>query len=232
MSEEVKLKLSKIPDEWKTLLSNFLSSPSWEELLDKVSLEYEKETVYPPVAKVYDALEKTAPRDVKCVIIGQDPYFNPDQANGLAFSVSKGTKFPPSLLNIYKELYYEYGYPVPKNNGDLSSWAKQGVLLLNATLTVKAGEANSHSSLGWSMFTDEIIKAIDSLNQPVVYLLWGRYAQAKETLIHSPLSYIIKTAHPSPLSANHGFFCSDCFIRCNRYLKEHNLEEIDFQIKD
>lgn len=231
-SLEIKAKLMDVPSQWRELVNDYVSSESFENLVNAAADRYLKETVYPPIDKVYSALELVNPEDVKCVIIGQDPYFNEGQANGLAFSVNRGTKLPPSLQNIYKELFYEFGYPIPKTNGDLSSWAKQGVLLLNATLTVKALEPNSHQALGWSDFTDAVIKSLSDLNRPIVYLLWGSYAQKKASLITSSSAYIIKTAHPSPLSANKGFFCSDCFKKCNRYLVEHDLTPIDFQITD
>lgn len=230
--EDNKRALLAIPERWQELLKDAIASASFDKLVTEVASQYATNVIYPPLERVYSALSEVAPEDVKCVIIGQDPYFNEGQANGLAFSVNKGIKLPPSLQNIYKELFYEFGYPIPKRNGDLTAWAKQGVLLLNATLTVKAGEPNSHADLGWSQFTDSIIKALDSLNQPIVYLLWGNYAHKKASLITSEKAYIIKTAHPSPLSANHGFFCSDCFKKCNRYLKENKLLPIDFQIKD
>ena len=230
--KEIKTILLDIPPKWKSLLNDYVTGKEFDDLINLVAERYQKETVYPPLDKVYAALKIVEPQDVKCVIIGQDPYFNEGQANGLAFSVNKGTKLPPSLQNIYKELFYEFGYPIPKYNGDLTPWAMQGVLLLNATLTVKALEPNSHQPLGWSNFTDSIIKALSTLKKPIVYLLWGNYAQKKSELITDSSAYIIKTAHPSPLSANRGFFCSDCFKKCNRFLKEHDLSPIDFQITD
>ena len=230
--KEIETELLAVPEAWKELLHEVTESERFKKLIATIGEKYLTQTVYPPIDKVYSSLRFLDPKDVKCIIIGQDPYFNEGQANGLAFSVNKGVKLPPSLQNIYKELFYEFGYPIPKKNGDLTFWARQGVLLLNATLTVTAGEPNSHADLGWSYFTDGIITALNKLNQPLVYLLWGNYAHKKASLITSSSAYIIKTAHPSPLSANHGFFCSDCFKKCNRYLQEHHLQPIDFQIKD
>ncbi len=229
--EEIRNSLSLFPDGWDKLLAEEKEKPYYQDLISQVSDRYRKETVFPPYNKVFHALELTSPGNIKCVIIGQDPYYNPGQANGLAFSVNPKVALPKSLRNIYKELFYEFGYPIPKN-GCLDDWAKQGVLLLNASLTVTQGEPNSHSRLGWQTFTDDRIKKIDTLDKPIVYLLWGKYAQSKAELIHNPKACIIKTSHPSPLSANRGFFCSDCFKKCNRYLKENGIEEIDFRIKD
>ena len=229
--EEIKNSLSLFPGEWNSLLQQEKEKPYYQELVEQVSDLYRTETVFPPYNKVFHALELTSPSNIRCVIIGQDPYYNPGQANGLAFSVNPNTELPKSLINIYKELFYEYGYPIPKN-GCLDDWAKQGVLLLNASLTVTEGEPNSHSRLGWQTFTDDRIQRIDTFDRPIVYLLWGKYAQSKAERIKNPKACIIKTSHPSPLSANRGFFCSDCFKKCNKYLKANGAGEIDFQIKD
>ena len=229
--DEIENSLSVFPGEWDDFLREEKEKPYYRKLVEVISQKYRTKTVYPPYSQVFHALELTSPKDIKCVIIGQDPYYNPNQANGLAFSVNPNVPLPKSLRNIYKELFYEYGYPIPRN-GCLDAWAKQGVLLLNASLTVEEGRPNSHADLGWQRFTDDRIKKIDTLSQPIVYLLWGKYAQSKAERIHNPKAYIIKTSHPSPLSANRGFFCSDCFKKCNRYLKENGLSEIDFRIKD
>lgn len=229
--EELVKALTTFPGEWELLLEDEKNKDYYQKLVDMVSDRYLKETVYPPYNLVFHALSETSPKNVRAVILGQDPYYNEGQANGLSFSVNDNVALPKSLQNIYKELFYEYGYPIPKT-GNLEPWAKQGVLLLNASLTVKALEPNSHAELGWANFTDDVIQAIDKLDQPVVYLLWGAYAQKKEALIHSKKACIIKTAHPSPLSAYRGFFCSDCFKRANQFLSDNKLDPIQWQIKD
>ncbi len=229
--EEIRQRLTSLPESWRKELEPVINEPFYKELVEKVAEDAKTHVIYPPLDHVFSALELTPLDEVKCVIVGQDPYINENQANGLAFSVTKGEALPPSLRNIYKELYYEYQYPIPKN-GDLTPWAKQGVLLLNSTLTVRAHESNSHASYGWSEFTDRIIRIIDSKNMNLVYMLWGRYASGKKELIKSENACIIETAHPSPMAANKGFFCSSCFKRCNEYLKSHGMEEIDFRIRD
>lgn len=220
------------PEGWKSFFESVKDNPDFLTVVQRVSKEAEEKTVYPPMQDVYRAFFLTPADETKVVILGQDPYFNHGQANGLAFSVGKGTALPPSLVNIYKELSYEFGYPIPKKNGDLTKWAKQGVLLLNATLTVRAGEPNSHSTYGWDKITDMAISYLDSLDRPMVYLLWGSYAGKKAKLIKSSKALVVKTAHPSPLSANKGFFCSDCFYRCNQFLEKNNMTPIDFRISD
>lgn len=230
--EENRECLLKAPKGWEEFFQQLEQDQDFLALVDKVAEEASSKRVYPPLDHVYQALEKTSPSSVKVVILGQDPYFHEGQANGMAFSVGKGMKLPPSLINIYKELSYEYGYPISKENGDLSHWAEQGVLLLNASLTVRDGEPNSHADYGWDKVTDKIIEYLDRRDQYIVYLLWGSFAQKKAQIIHSPKACLIKTAHPSPLSANKGFFCSDCFYRANRFLKENGLSEIDFRIQD
>lgn len=229
--EDIEKRLSSFPGEWNNLLIEEKDKDYFKSLVSAVAKKYQNETVYPPLNDVYRALELVQPDKVKVVIIGQDPYINKGQANGLAFSVGDGVKIPPSLLNIYKELNIEYGYDIPKV-GSLEKWAKQGVLLLNASLTVKEGEAMSHSKLGWDKLTDSIIRKVDEINDGVVYILWGNFALKKKTLISNETSKIIECAHPSPLSASRGFFNSGCFKKCNEYLKESGKEEIDFQIKD
>lgn len=226
--EEIKVSLLNFPNDWDELLKEEKSNDYFQKLIDKVSDEYMKFLVHPDYQNVYRALELVKPKDVKVVIIGQDPYFNPCQANGLAFSVYEGVKFPPSLRNIYKELEIEYGTPITNRNGSLDNWAKQGVLLLNSTLTVRDGSANSHAKFGWETFTDNIISKLDELDQPIVYLLWGNFAQKKEKLIHSCNAYLIKCAHPSPLSATRGFFNSNCFRQCNEHLTKIGKSEIVF----
>lgn len=229
---EIKKALETFPKAWKDLLKEEIEKPYYQNLIDAVAASYENEKVYPPYDQVFRAFSLTRPEEVKVVILGQDPYHEEYQANGLAFSVSEGVILPKSLINIYKELNLEYGYPRPLHNGGLEAWARQGVLLLNASLTVKEGQANSHSKLGWTTFTDAVISCLDRLDQPIVYLLWGNYALKKQDLIHNPKANIVHTAHPSPLSASRGFFHSDCFKMVNQYLLESGVEMIDWQIKD
>lgn len=229
---EIEKELLSFPVSWETFLEEEKDQSYFSTLMQKVSDAYATETVYPPLKNVYEAFRYVSPYQVKAVIIGQDPYFNPGLADGLCFSVPQGAELPPSLLNIYKELQSEYGYPIPRHNGDLTPWAKQGVLLLNASLTVRKGEANSHALFGWQTFTDHVIEYIDSLSQPIVYLLWGNFAKRKGEKITDPQACILKTSHPSPLGANKGFLGSDCFRKANTYLKEKGLGEIDWQIKD
>lgn len=187
------------------------------------------ETIYPPVENIFSALNQTSFNKVKVVIMGQDPYHSPNQANGLAFSVNKNIRVPPSLRNIYKELQSDIACNIP-DHGDLSSWAKQGVLLLNATLTVTAGKAGSHQNKGWESFTDTIIKTLSQNKEHIVFILWGAYAKGKESLIDDTKHLILKAAHPSPLSANNGFFGCGHFSKANEYLKNHGMEEINWQL--
>lgn len=220
-------KLSRLPEEWDFLLKEYTQKDTFQKTIQTTAKLYEEEVIYPPIDNIYRALSLVKPEDVKVVILGQDPYINEGQANGLAFSVSSGMEVPPSLKNIYKELDREYGMG-KKMDGDLSSWAKQGVLLLNASLVTKAHQAGSLCNIGWNDFTNEIIRAIDSLNRPIVYLLWGNFAKKAKRFIVSPQACILETSHPSPLSVRHGFLGSDCFKKCNDYLKEHGLKEVDF----
>ena len=174
---------------------------------------------------------KLTPLDqVKCVILGQDPYHEPNQAMGLAFSVNRGVATPKSLINMYKELNAEFGYPIP-THGDLSSWAKQGVLLLNTVLTVRKGEAASHAGHGWETFTDKIISIINEEDRPIVFLLWGKFAKSKEVLLNNPKHLILKTTHPSPFSASYGFLGCNHFKKCNEFLEKNNVSPIDWQIQ-
>ncbi len=223
---------SLLPEKWKELFEKNIDSSFFDELMKKVEKEYATRVVYPPRPFLFRAFDSLSPEKVKVVLLGQDPYHEKGQANGLTFSVQEGTPFPRSLMNIFKELQSEYGYSIPRKNGDLSSWAKQGVLLLNATLTVEEGKANSHANIGWQTFTDGVISSLDHLDQTIIYLLWGNYAYSKVSLIHNSKARIVHTAHPSPLSASRGFFHSDCFKKVNDYLREANLEEIDWEISD
>jgi len=185
--------------------------------------------VFPPRKEIFRAFSLTPPNKVKVVIIGQDPYHGQGEANGLAFSVNKGIKLPPSLRNIYKELEDDLGIKAP-THGDLSAWAKQGVLLLNSILTVRENTPGSHRKIGWEEYTDSIIQEISNSKKHIVFILWGKYAQKKKELIDSDKHLIIESPHPSPFSARKGFFGSKPFSRTNKYLRENNISEIDWQI--
>lgn len=187
-----------------------------------------KESYFPPKDKIFQSFELIS--NIKVLILGQDPYHGYDQANGLAFSVNKGIKIPPSLRNIFKELNNEYGYDMPQH-GDLSSWSKQGVLLLNSILTVESNKPSSHKKLGWEDFTNNIIKHISDNEKNIVFLLWGNFAKSKEDLINKDKHLILKSTHPSPFSANKGFLGCDHFKKCNEYLEEKNINPIDWEIK-
>lgn len=209
---------------WKEVLSPIKNSAYFTELWKNVKREYATEKCFPPKEEIFRALELTAFDDVKVVIIGQDPYHNDFQANGLCFSVSDKVKAPPSLRNIFKELESDLG--IVKTTNELDSWAKQGVLMLNATLTVKAHQPNSHQYLGWQTFTDFIIKAISEKKEKVVFVLWGAFAQKKEQLIDQQKHSVIKSPHPSPFSAHRGFFGSQPFSKINEFLKTKGETEI------
>lgn len=211
---------------WKEILAPIKNSEYFATLRKKINEEYAKNICFPPKKQIFRALELTPFNEVKVVILGQDPYHNDFQANGLCFSVSDMVPAPPSLKNIYKEL--ESDLNIKKNTNDLASWALQGVLLLNTTLTVKAHEANSHKDLGWEQFTDFIIKEISTHKENIVFVLWGAYAQKKSQLIDSQKHLIIKTAHPSPLSAHRGFLGSKPFSRINNYLSKHQKAIINW----
>lgn len=193
--------------------------------------EYANTTVYPDMYDLFSALKETPFSKVKVVILGQDPYHEPNQAHGMAFSVKPGVAIPPSLLNMYKEINAELGCPIPQS-GYLLPWAKQGVLLLNTVLTVRAGQANSHHGKGWEIFTDEIIRQLNMRNDPVVFLLWGNNARAKKELITNPRHYVLETVHPSPLSASRGFMGCGHFKKANEILISCLKSPIDWQIKD
>ena len=227
------LSLSTFPNEWNEFLKEEKNLPYFKELLNSLDSYYKTEEITPKIDKVYYALSLINPKDVKVIILGQDPYPTLNVANGLAFSVSKNTPIPQSLKNIYKELNIEYGYKIPQTNGDLTNWAKQGVLLLNTSLTTIVGKPNSMKKIGWQTFTNHLIEKLSSLNDHKrVYLLFGNEAIKKENLLNKENSLIIKCVHPSPLSASRGFFNSNCFKKVNELLKESNLKEIDWQIED
>jgi uracil-DNA glycosylase len=219
-----------LPPSWQARVGAELEKPYFEKLRAFVDGERRRATVYPPEDEVFTALERTPYERVKVMILGQDPYHGPGQAHGLAFSVRPGVRPPPSLVNIFKELRDEMGCPVP-NHGCLFSWADQGVLLLNAVLTVRDGEPNSHKGKGWEKFTDAVIRALAEREDPVVFVLWGGYAARKEVLIGAP-HFIHRSAHPSPLSARRGFFGSKPFSIINRELARAGQDPIDWCIPD
>lgn len=216
-----------IGNDWDELLKVVWNSPGFNNFYHKILHEYDIKTIYPPKDYIFNALKLTSYKDTKVVIVGQDPYHGEHQAHGLSFSVQKGVKVPPSLQNIYKELYDDLGVPI-RNDGDLTGWAKQGVLLLNAVLTVEKDKAASHRNWGWELLTDYIIKVLNMKEEPVVFILWGNFAKEKAKLITNPHHYIITSPHPSPFSAYSGFFGSKHFSKTNDYLVKNNLKSIDW----
>ena len=218
-----------IDNDWLPALSPEFKKSYYRELYDKVNYEYRHYKVFPESRDLFSAFSLTPLSRVKVVILGQDPYHNDGQAHGLCFSVKPGVDIPPSLQNIYKELHEELGCYIP-NNGCLVPWARQGVLLLNTVLTVRAHQAFSHRGIGWEQFTDAAIRAVDELDRPVVFMLWGRPAGEKAAMLHNSGHLILKAAHPSPLSAQRGFFGCGHFRACNEFLREHGEEPIDWQI--
>lgn len=217
--------------DWQVLLDSEFAKPYYRELEHFLEQEYEQHHVYPRAENIYQALQLTPYEEVKVVILGQDPYHGPNQAHGLSFSVQPEVKIPPSLKNIYKELHQDIGCSIP-NNGYLIEWAKQGVLLLNTVLTVREGEANSHRGKGWETFTTEVIRLLNEREKPMVFILWGKPAQSKMSLIDTTRHKVLTAPHPSPLSANRGFFGSKPFSKTNAYLKEWSIQEIDWQISN
>lgn len=222
MSADVKITTS-----WKKRLASEFERPYFQELTSFVKREYETQTVYPPGKEIFRAFDKCDFDDVKVVIIGQDPYHGPGQANGLCFSVREGVRMPPSLMNIFKEIQSDIGKPFPPS-GDLERWAWQGVLLLNATLTVRASSPGSHQNKGWETFTDAAIKKISDEKENVVFLLWGAYAQKKGEVIDRSKHHVLMSPHPSPFSADRGFFGCKHFSKTNAFLKSKGLPEIDW----
>ena len=220
-----------LKNDWDPLLSGEFQKDYYKKIHNFLVREYKTKTVYPDMYDIFNALHFTQYKDVKVVILGQDPYHGPNQAHGLSFSVKPGNKIPPSLLNIYKELQSDLGCFIP-NNGYLKKWADQGVLLLNATLTVEGGKANSHQKIGWSIFTDKIISLLNKREDPIVFILWGNNAIKKKSLITNPIHYIIQSVHPSPLSASRGFFGSKPFSKTNNFLIKMNKKPIDWQIEN
>jgi uracil-DNA glycosylase len=220
-----------ISGNWAKALDAEFRKPYYTDLYKFIKEEYSTHVVYPPSEEIFNALHLTDLHDIKVVILGQDPYHEPGQAHGLCFSVRPDVDIPPSLVNIYKELHDDLGCKIP-NNGYLEHWAKQGVLLLNTLLTVRAHQAFSHKGKGWENFTDAIIRAVNNEDRPIVYMLWGSPAQKKAEMLNNPKHLILKAPHPSPLSAYRGFFGCKHFSKCNEFLEQNGLEKIDWQIPD
>lgn len=218
-----------IGNNWDNILNDVFESNKYKMLLEFLKEEYANKTIYPSFENIYTALKLTDYDDVRVVIIGQDPYHEPNQAHGLAFSVLDGIKLPPSLKNIYKEIETDLGIKM-SNNGNLTKWANQGVLLLNNVLTVRAHEANSHKKMGWEYVTDQIVKKLNDREKPIIFVFWGNNAKSKENLVTNPNHIILKAPHPSPLSAYHGFFGCKHFSKINTILSNNELEEINWQI--
>jgi uracil-DNA glycosylase len=218
----------KINESWKNRLGNEFRKPYFENLINFVKTEYQSGICYPPGKLIFNAFDKCSFENTRVVILGQDPYHGPRQANGLSFSVNDGITFPPSLINIFKELNDDLGIPFPKS-GNLERWAEQGVLLLNATLTVKASIAGSHQNKGWEQFTDAVIRCINDEKEGVVFMLWGKYAQDKGKIIDTSKHFVLKSKHPSPMSANFGgWFGNKHFSQANNYLKSRGVMEIEW----
>lgn len=217
-----------IGNDWDEIIGEEFKKDYYIRLREFLKEEYAKHTVYPDMYSIFNALKLMPYKDVRVVILGQDPYHEPNQAHGLCFSVQDGTPLPPSLKNIYKELEADLGIP-PSKSGDLTRWAKQGVLLLNTVLTVRRGEANSHKGKGWELLTDEIIRKLNDKTEPVVFILWGANARSKKSLITNPIHGIIESAHPSPLSAFNGFFGSRPFSRTNKFLILNRIPPINWK---
>lgn len=218
-----------IGNDWDVLLQGEFEKEYYKRLRNFLAYEYQHTTIYPDMYDIFNALRYTAYKDVKVVILGQDPYHGEGQAHGLCFSVQKGINPPPSLCNIFQELHDDLGCQIPKS-GELIAWTKQGVLLLNTVLTVRKGVANSHAGKGWEMLTDEIIRLIDQKPEPVVFLLWGKHAKAKMELLKNQNHLVLTSSHPSPYSVDYGFKGCRHFSKANIYLKEQGCEPIDWQL--
>ena len=214
---------------WDVLLKDEFKKPYYLNLRKFLVEEYKTKTIYPHMNNIFNALKYTDYKDVKVVILGQDPYHQPNQAHGLCFSVQKGVNPPPSLQNIYKEIHAEYGYPIPPH-GELTYWAKQGVLMMNTVLTVRESQPNSHKGMGWEIFTDNVISLLNMRPEPMVFLLWGANARAKTKIITNPNHLVLESAHPSPLSAYNGFFGNGHFKKANEFLRSRGMAEIDWRI--
>lgn len=220
-----------ITNDWLAPLRAEFAKPYYKDLYQKVLQEYRTVKVFPPADDIFNAFHLTPLSEVKVVILGQDPYHNDGQAHGLCFSVQPGTDIPPSLVNIYQELQSDLGCYIP-NNGYLEKWAKQGVLLLNTVLTVRAHQANSHRGIGWEQFTDAVIRILNEQDRPIVFLLWGSPARAKKAMLNNPNHLVLEAPHPSPLSAYRGFFGCRHFSRTNQFLEAHGIAPVDWQIEN
>lgn len=223
--------MSMITNDWLEPLSSEFRKEYYSQLYNFVKDEYSKTVVYPPAEDIFNAFHFTPLKDVKALLLGQDPYHNEHQAHGLSFSVQPGQDIPPSLVNIYKELHDDLGCYIP-NNGYLKKWADQGVLLLNTVLTVRAHQANSHQGHGWEQFTDAVIQAVNAQDRPIVYMLWGAPARRKKAMLTNPKHLILEAPHPSPLSAYRGFLGCKHFSKANEFLKASGVEPIDWQIEN
>lgn len=217
----------RLNNDWDTLLKEEFEKPYYQNIRQFLKSEYSTRAIFPPMHDIFNALKYTPFANTKVVILGQDPYHEPGQAHGLSFSVKKGVKIPPSLVNIYKELHNDVGMDIPCH-GELTSWAKQGVLLLNATLTVRQGQANSHQKIGWATFTDNVIKLLNTSARPIVFLLWGGNARSKKAFITGKQHLVLETVHPSPLSAYGGFFGCRHFSQANEFLKSTSQTPINW----
>lgn len=230
-TEKEDRKMAAISNDWLAPLTPEFAKPYYRELYKKVKEEYATHIIFPPSNEVFSAFELTPLADVKVVILGQDPYHNVGQAHGLCFSVKPDVEIPPSLVNIYKELHDDLGCYIP-NNGYLVKWAKQGVLMLNTVLTVRAHQANSHRGIGWEEFTNAAIRVLNEQDRPIVFILWGSPAQRKKEMLNNPKHLILEAPHPSPLSAYRGFFGSKPFSQTNAFLEKNGLTPIDWQIEN
>jgi len=220
----------KIEASWKEALQEEFCKPYFQQIVEFLKVEKTQgKIIYPPGSLIFNAFNTTPFGKVKVVLIGQDPYHGPGQAHGLCFSVQNGIALPPSLQNIYKELHNDIGIPIPKT-GNLTHWAEQGVFLLNASLTVRAGDPMSHSRIGWATFTDAVIQIISSQKRNIVFLLWGKFAQDKQMLIDTTKHYVLKAAHPSPLSASSGFFGCRHFSKTNNFLVKNGIDPVDWAV--
>lgn len=219
-----------IGNDWDGIIGVEFEKPYYQKLREFLKAEYSTRSIYPDMYDIFNALKLTPYSSVKAVIFGQDPYHEPGQAHGLSFSVKKGTELPPSLVNIYKELESDLGIP-PASSGDLTPWAEQGVLMMNAVLTVRRGSANSHKGMGWESFTDAVIRKLNERTTPIAFILWGANARSKKAYITNPIHGIFESAHPSPLSAYGGFFGSRVFSRVNKFLVENEIPPIDWRIE-
>lgn len=223
--------MAAIANDWLKVLSEEFRKPYYKKLFQRVKQEYESGVVFPPSEEVFNAFHLTPYEKVKVVILGQDPYHDHGQAHGLCFSVKPGIPAPPSLVNIYQELQEDLGCYIP-NNGYLTKWAEQGVLMLNTVLTVRAHQANSLRGIGWEEFTDAAIKALNEADRPMVFILWGKPAQSKKAMLNNPKHLILEAPHPSPLSSYRGFFGSKPFSKTNKFLEENGIAPIDWQIEN